>query len=362
MLYDRTPPPAPSGLSVPPITTTQPTLVWVAGGPDALSGFDHFELLRDGNLVASTAGTSITDVGLTANGSHTYAVRSVDAAGNQSPPTPVQRTIFDNTPPEIPTNVAAASPTNRPNITWTASIDSGGSAGVVYSILRDGNSSPIATTSGTSFLDTSPLTEGAHTYAIVATDAAGNVSAQSLPASVTVDITPPDPVGTPTGATPTVRPVLAWDPASDPSGIARYDVYRGTTLVGSSVTPSFIDSAIATDGSYAYSVVAVDNAGNRALASAPLSIVFDHTPPPAPSIAQGRRRRAASRTSAGRAAALTRSRASTTTSCSATGWPSARRPRRRSSTRPSPRSAPTSTSCAPSTSRATSRPRLRRAP
>ena len=57
-------------------------------------------------------------------------------------------------------------------------------------------------------------------------------------------------------------------------------------MIGSSITPSFIDAAIATDGSYAYTVVAVDNAGNRALASAPVTIVFDHTPPPAPSIAQ----------------------------------------------------------------------------
>src|SRR3978361_1351204 len=58
-------------------------------------------------------------------------------------------------------------------------------------------------------------------------------------------------------------------------------------MVGWSVPTSFIDTAIATDGSYAYSVVAVDNAGNRSVASAPVSIVFDHTPPPAPSIAQG---------------------------------------------------------------------------
>jgi large repetitive protein len=177
VLYDRTPPPAPSGLSVPPITTTQPTLTWIAGAPDALSGFDHFELLRDGNLVASTGATTITDVGLTANGSHAYTVRAVDAAGNASAATPVQRSIFDNTPPEIPTNAAAASPTNRPNVTWTTSLDSGGSGGVVYSVFRDGGGSPIATTSGTSYLDTSVLAEGPHSYTIVATDAAGNASA-----------------------------------------------------------------------------------------------------------------------------------------------------------------------------------------
>jgi fibronectin type 3 domain-containing protein len=286
ILYDRTPPPPPSGLSAPPITSVPPTVTWIAGGADALSGFAFFQILRDGNAVGSTTSTSFTDSGLTTNGSHTYAVRSVDAAGNASATTPVQRSIFDNTAPEVPTTVAAASPTNRPLVSWTASADSGGSGGVVYTVFRDGGGAPVATTAATSFLDTSLLAEGTHTYTVVATDAAGNASAESLPASTTVDVTPPDQVGTPTGTSPTMRPVVSWAPSSDASGIARYDVYRGASMIGSALTPSFIDAGIATDGSYAYTVVAVDNAGNRALASAPVTIVFDHTPPPAPSIPQ----------------------------------------------------------------------------
>ncbi len=291
ILLDRTPPPPPSGLSVPSITSLPPTLTWIAGGADALSGFASFQVLRDGNPVGSTTSTSFTDsalgaLGANGNGSHTYAVQSVDAAGNASVATPIQRNIFDNTAPQIPTNVTAPSPTNRPLVSWTASADSGGSAGVVYSVLRDGDGIPVATTSATSFLDTSVLAEGSHTYTVIATDAAGNASAESLSAATTVDVTPPDQVATPAGASPTARPVISWDPSSDPSGIARYDVYRGASLIGSALTPSFIDTAIATDGSYAYTVVAVDNAGNRALASAPATIVFDHTPPPAPSIPQ----------------------------------------------------------------------------
>ncbi len=115
VLYDATPPPAPAGLSVAPLTTSQPTLTWISGGPDALSGFDHYELLRDGAVVASTTQTSITDVTLIANGTHTYAVRAVDAAGNHSASTPVQTTIFDNTAPAVPASVTVPSPTNRPS-------------------------------------------------------------------------------------------------------------------------------------------------------------------------------------------------------------------------------------------------------
>jgi fibronectin type 3 domain-containing protein len=271
---------------VPAVTSVQPTLTWVAGGADALSGFACFQVLRDGSVVGSTASPTFTDSSLIANGSHAYTVRSVDAAGNASAATPIQRNIFDNTAPEIPTNVAAPSPTNRPLVSWTASADSGGAGGVAYAVFRDGSGTPLATTAATSFLDSSVLAEGSHTYTVVATDAAGNASAESLPAATTVDVTPPDQVATPTGASPTARPVIAWDPSSDASGIARYDVYRGASMIGSALTPSFVDAAIATDGSYAYTVVAVDNAGNRALASAPVTIVFDHTPPPAPSLAQ----------------------------------------------------------------------------
>ena len=110
ILYDRTPPPPPSGLSLPAVTSVPPTLTWIAGGPDALSGFAYFQILRDGNAVGSTTSPTFTDSGLTANGSHTYAVRSVDAAGNASAATAVQRSIFDNTAPDVPTNVAAAEP------------------------------------------------------------------------------------------------------------------------------------------------------------------------------------------------------------------------------------------------------------
>ncbi len=138
IVYDSTPPPAPFGLSVPQITATQPTLTWTTGGPDTLSGFAYYQVLRDGNPVGTTTQTSYTDAGLTSNGPHVYSVRAVDNAGNTSPASPTQRTIFDSTAPEIPTNVTAPSPTNRPSVTWTASADTGGAGGVVYSVYRDG--------------------------------------------------------------------------------------------------------------------------------------------------------------------------------------------------------------------------------
>lgn len=55
---------------------------------------------------------------------------------------------------------------------------------------------------------------------------------------------------------------LQWDAASDPSGIARYEIYRNGVLVGASVKPSFQDSEVEAGGHYQYAVKVFDRAGN----------------------------------------------------------------------------------------------------
>ena len=45
---------------------------------------------------------------------------------------------------------------------------------------------------------------------------------------------------------------------------------------------SFTDANLAVDGSYAYTVRAVDNAGNESVASAARTIIFDQTKPTVP--------------------------------------------------------------------------------
>ena len=66
-------------------------------------------------------------------------------------------------------------------------------------------------------------------------------------------------------ATPTnAKPALTWTSggADALSGFARYDIYRGAVLAGSSATPAFTDTALSTSGSYSYTVKTIDNAGN----------------------------------------------------------------------------------------------------
>ena len=66
--------------------------------------------------------------------------------------------------------------------------------------------------------------------------------------------------------------VLSWTAASDAggSGIARYDVRRGTTPAGSTASTTYSDAP--GNGKWTYTVVAVDGAGNTSGPSTPVSI------------------------------------------------------------------------------------------
>lgn len=65
---------------------------------------------------------------------------------------------------------------------------------------------------------------------------------------------------------------LTWTASTDNVGVAGYDVFRDGNKVGTTVTTAFTDPAVTSAVTYAYTVVAFDAAGNRAPASAALSV------------------------------------------------------------------------------------------
>ncbi|WP_372007545.1 lytic polysaccharide monooxygenase [Paenibacillus chitinolyticus] len=60
---------------------------------------------------------------------------------------------------------------------------------------------------------------------------------------------------------------LNWSASSDNVGVTGYDVYQGSTLVGTSTTTSFTVTGLAADTSYTFTVKAKDAAGNTSAAS-----------------------------------------------------------------------------------------------
>jgi len=206
---DTTPPTAPTGLTATFNTTTNAIdLSWTAATDNvAVTGYRIF---RDGGPVPinTVNGTTFSDTGQT--GTHSYGVRAIDAAGNQSDLSNIASATAgggDITPPTAPTALTATGNlvTKTIELSWTASTDDVGVTG--YRVFRDNGTTPIATVVGTTFNDPNQL--GTHVYSVAAIDAAGNQSAMSNSATATITI----PEGS-TLANLTVDPTTVTAPAS----------------------------------------------------------------------------------------------------------------------------------------------------
>ncbi|NUR26957.1 MAG: cellulose-binding protein [Catenulispora sp.] len=88
----------------------------------------------------------------------------------------------DTTPPSTPSNLAVAGvSSSSASLSWSPSSDNVGVTG--YRVYRNGVQ--VGTTGGTSFTDSGLSASTQYTYKVAATDAAGNVSAQSAGVTAT---------------------------------------------------------------------------------------------------------------------------------------------------------------------------------
>jgi hypothetical protein len=114
-------------------------------------------------------------------------------------------------------------------------------------------------------------------YRVHAFDAAGNLSASSNEASATlISVEDDQPPSAPTNLQASGRPdgiLLSWNASSDNVGVDSYDVLRspsqgsGYSIIGSSATTSYNDTATDRGLTYYYRVQGLDAAGNRSATS-----------------------------------------------------------------------------------------------
>ena len=236
----------------------------------------------------------------TAAGSYFYKVTAEDAAGNigSSSNEAAATVSADTSAPSAPSGLTAPVSGSTANLAWSAATDN---VGVVRYNVHRGTSSGfvpaagnrIAQPTATSYAD-SGLAIGNYFYKVTAEDAAGNISAASNEAAVTIaDATPPSApsnlAATATGSTVN----LTWTAGTDNIGVSRYNLHRGTT---SSFTPSsanriaqptatsYSDTNLAA-GTYFYKLTAEDAAGNISTPSNTASAtVADTTPPSTPTL------------------------------------------------------------------------------
>jgi large repetitive protein len=206
----------------------------------------------------------------------------------------------DANPPTAPAGLTATAGESSVALAWTAATDDVGVTGYAVHRSTDASFTPsaatkVADTTSTSWTDPA-VAAGTYTYKVVALDAAGNASAASTGATVTVlgpDTTAP---GAPSGLTATVSGsdvALTWAAATDDRGVTGYQVHRSddpdftpsaATKIGDVTARSFTDADVA-DGTYTYKVVALDAAGNVGAASAGVTVTLplpDTTAPTTP--------------------------------------------------------------------------------
>lgn len=212
---DTQAPSQPTGVSATTYSQNQINLKWSASTDNV--GVTGYKIARNGVVVSNTAQTSISDTGLIAGTSYTYAVYAYDAAGNTSIPSAVvsartqdsttntntsntttntnTNTTNTNTTtvtrPTPPTNLSGtAVSSSQINLTWSASTDSGVKN---YNVYRD--DSNVAIVSGTSYSDVNLDPNTTYTYKVIAykptslySDASNIVSVKTQPQGT------PDPV------------------------------------------------------------------------------------------------------------------------------------------------------------------------
>jgi N-acetylmuramoyl-L-alanine amidase len=187
--------------------------------------------------------------------------------------------VIDTVAPSAPTNLTATAVAfNRINLAWAPSTDNVGVSN--YLVYRD--SVFIGTSSTTSYADTACNTATTYSYQVSAIDASRNESAKSIAAQATTPDNQPPTV--PPGLTAT--PIscsqinLSWASSTDNVGVSNYLVYRGSVLLGSSVTTNYSDTSCTAATPYSYQVSAVDAALNESAKSVSAQATTLSPPPP----------------------------------------------------------------------------------
>ncbi len=284
-------------ITAPRVTLTTPVDGTVVGGTVDVAGeasddvgVTSADLLVDGIAVAAADTTSPSvawDSASVADGTHTLQLQAADAAGNVGRSARISVTVrnFDVIAPSTPDGLTGilGGPTSV-QLSWQPSSDNTAVAG--YHVYRD--AALIATvTDGTGYVDSGLGYATTYSYQVDAFDASANAS--PLSAAVTVrtpardTAAPSIPLGLKATAIRSSSVTLAWTASHDNVGVDHYSVYRGTTLIGAPVQPTFTDTGVAQGKTYSYTVTATDAAGNTSAKSSALSVkVPDTTPPTVP--------------------------------------------------------------------------------
>ena len=301
------PPGVPSIASIAPDTgiigdgITSASILTLAGAATANSTvnvYDGATLL--GTTAADATGAWNFTTGTLATGSHSFTATDT-VSGMTSGASAALAVTIDTTAPVVPT-IASFSPDTGvvgDGITDVKSLILSGTAEANSTVrVYDGATllgTVAANGTGAWTYTTAALTDGAHSFAATATDAAGNLSAASSALSVTIDTAAPVAPAITSFSTDsgTVGDHITNDNTLTFAGSAEANstvkIYDGATLLGS-VTANgsgawTYTTATLSNGAHNFTATATDVAGNISAASTALTVTVDTAAPVAPTLA-----------------------------------------------------------------------------
>ncbi|MBN2293997.1 MAG: hypothetical protein JXM70_16340 [Pirellulales bacterium] len=247
----------------------------------------YFRVYRDGVKISGDyEDGAIYTAPVQPDGTYEYTVVAVDAAGNESDPSIALNVTIDTENPDVPAAPDLAYSSDRgvsstDDITSDSTPTFTATGSPYFRLFRDGVqiSGDFESGSATATLQS----DGTCDYSITAVDAAGNVSGQSAPLSVTVDTQAPDPppapdlqAGSDLGISDTDNITNDNTPTFDIAAVPYFRVYQGYTQIsGDYESGTSYTTEIQPDGTFDYSLRAVDVAGNASFSSDPLSVTID---------------------------------------------------------------------------------------
>ncbi len=272
-LEDSTAPDTAIG-SKPPTPVNSAAASFSFSGEDgAGSGIASFQCKLDGGSFGAC--TSPQAYSGLQEGSHTFQVRAIDAAGNLDGEPASHAWLVDLTPPAVQVDFGPAGFTANQTPTFTFSSE----PGAAFACSIDNGSADFAPCSGAgTHTPASPLPDGPYTFRVRATDGAGNQAVATR--SFTVDATAPE---TQITAQPPALTSLADASfsftGSDPggSGVASFECKLDDGAWGDCTNPRQYTGL--EQGSHSFQVRAIDQADNPDGEPASHTWEIDLTPP-----------------------------------------------------------------------------------
>ncbi len=233
------------------------------------------------NVGTNSSTLNLNNIQLTDAGNYTVTVTNGGGSVTSNIATITVSPASDLIDPTMPANLSATVlSASAINLAWTASTDNVGVTG--YKIFR--NNSPIGTSVVASFSDTGLSANTSYSYTVLAYDAAGNESNQSVGASATT-LRNPDIMAPPVPAslrvdsnsitTNSIR--LIWNASVDAgpadqvvSGNVIYEMFRDGASLGTVTGTALTDTGLNANTNYTYTAMAIDGAGNPSTLSAPV--------------------------------------------------------------------------------------------